>query len=212
MGSPQGGNLKVETKSKKKTLIAWGSLYHAKNVLEQENLIRLDPSESYKTKRNETVYMPTFKGVLYYLATKKQRPEEVIRVLERNGKRLQYPLFQHAKALVDQWGLLEVTSFFGLCAKNRLGSPKMVQLEHWSRGLDKSKLESAASNIVTLHQMEDQLLRDKFFLKVLEWFSDYRKVPNPEIHSYTKQLLQRKKDEFNEMNKLLDAGLVLFGT
>ena len=179
--------------------------------LEKQGIVELVRTEkSAKKGKDRKIFALTFKGMLGYLATFKKKPEKIVGILERNGKRLQYPLFQHVKTLANQldWN---ISSFFIICANNLLGNPRMVQLEHWSQALGESKLESAASNIETLHQMEDQFLRDVFFLTVLECYNLRTKVPNQELHSYIEQLLRRKTEQFNSTKSLLEAGLTLFG-
>ena len=189
----------------KETRILYPSLELAKKTLLQKNLIELDVKESRKRGRGATIYRPTFKAMLWYLAEYNKLRIKIIRVLERNGKRLGYPLFEHTKTLIENWSTIDV--LFTLCAKNLLSSPRIAQLEHLLPLLAKSK-----RNFQKFQKVEDQILRDSFFLTVLEISSDCeKKLPNQALHRYTFGILQRKKAEWKSTKSLLEDGLQLFG-
>ncbi|MFC1486368.1 hypothetical protein ACFLRN_01595 [Thermoproteota archaeon] len=182
--------------------------------LEEQGIVEfLRTERSAKKGKDKKIFALTFKGILLYLTqSNKTDSIEVIKILESNGKRLNYPLFENAKTLADTWGWMDIPSFFVICAKNLIGNPTFTKLEHFTQIMSKSKLQSKHSNMEKIFQIEDQFLKDNFFLEVLDWFSRYNKVPNQELKSFTEQLFQRKKGEFSKVKKILDTGLVLFNT
>ena len=130
-------------------LIPWGSLDLAIKNLNRKNLIILDKELSKKKGRNATIYVPTFKGLLVFLeayefpnepridyskeqknilirtqSLKKQK-NDIDRVLERNGKLLEYPLFHEIDSLGLHPRLYEI---FIKIAKEVLASPFISNL------------------------------------------------------------------------------------
>lgn len=210
--------------------------------LEKQGIVELVRTErSAKKGKDRKIFALTFKGMLWYLATFDNKDsEELIRVLERNGKRLQYPLFLHAKDLADKWEWMDIPTTFNDIAQSLLKTPsklnnyqkefllqstkhekklrmlKKLKSVKWkgedpTQALEKEKTY-VNMYIDAVHKAEDRNLRDDFYMSFLPRFVYHQKeLPIPELHSYTEQLLKRKTEKFNSTKSLLKAGLALFG-
>ena len=128
----------------------------------KKNLIKLDIEMSRKKGRNAKIYIPTFKGLLVFLANypfptgaiidrsedkklikiKARIPEKekdkLDEILERNGKLLNFPLFEQIRALALHPRLYEN---FIEKAKLILSSPLRLQLSETEQRLVKDQKE-----------------------------------------------------------------------
>lgn len=178
----------------KETKIPYTSLELAVRNLLKKSLIEFDAEESQKRGRNATIYVPTFKGLLYYLATFKKKPEELIYVLKRTGDRLEYPLFRYARDLAVQWSHLNIIGYFREFAERLSAPPSEVNYYQWFL-LQKSVHELEKKGLA-LERLES--------VKSLKWLGE---DPKQALAKQTKYLKMQVEAYVNNIRKVEDQAL-----
>lgn len=78
---------------------------------------------------------------------------------------------------------------------------------------EKQRLELVKEELRTVFRIEDEFLRESFFMYFLMWFRGSRvKLPNRDLYHYTKSLHDKEKKRFNSNKQVLDKWLAVFNS